>query len=623
MVNDGLVNDRLIAYHEARARGGVGLIVTEIGAIHETAFFSSHTIQAYSDDCIPGYRRLAETLHRYGTKVIAQLFHPGREVHGMLADGRRAVAYAPSEVPAERYLTIPQPLSVKMIGELVASYGRCAVRIKEAHVDGVEIVASHGFLPAQFLNPRVNLRQDRYGGDAAGRLRFLRESAQSIRKSVGSDFVLGLRISGDEISHDGLRPNETLAALKELDGDGLFDYFNVIAGSSSDLQGAVHIVPPMRVPSAYVAPFAKAVKGLVNAPVLVGGRINQPQIAERILAAKEADMCAMTRAMICDPEMPSKAKSGQLDDIRACIGCNQACIGHMQIDAPISCIQFPESGRELVFGTRRKAAKAKNIVVIGGGPAGLKAAAVAAERGHRVTLYERARRLGGQANLAQLLPGRAEFGGIIGNLSREAARFGVRVITSTEVTISLIRELAPDTVFLATGSRPRAVSIEGQETAHVVDAWQVLEGKQQLGASVVITDLRSDWIGIGLAEKVATDGHRVRYFTSGPMIGQSLQSYLRDQWVGKLHELGVQMTTYARLVGVDATVAYFQHTSNGTVTEIEDANTVVLALGHQREATLESGLRALDVELRVIGDCVTPRTAEEAVFDGLQAGAEV
>jgi len=253
----------------------------------------------------------------------------------------------------------------------------------------------------------------------------------------------------------------------------------------------------------------------------------------------------------------------------------------------------------------------------------LKAAAVAAERGHRVSLYERMQCLGGQANLAQLLPGRVEFGGIVGNLSREATRAGVRIVTSTEVTIPLIRELAPDAVVLATGARPRVVAIEGQETGHVVDAWSVLKGEEQPGASVVIADFRGDWIGIGLAEKLAADGHRVRFFTSGRMVGQQLQSYLRDQWVGKLHELGVVMTTYARLAGVDASTAYFQHTSSGAAVEVEEVDTVVLALGHQREAALEPELRNFDSELRVIGDCMSPRTAEEAVFDGLQAGSEL
>jgi 2,4-dienoyl-CoA reductase-like NADH-dependent reductase (Old Yellow Enzyme family)/thioredoxin reductase len=623
MVNDGLINDRLIAYHEARAKGGAGLLIAEIAAIHETAFFSSHTIQAYRDECIDGYRRLAETVHRYGAKIFAQLFHPGREVYGTLSDGRHAVSYAPSDVPAERYLSTPCPMSIDMIEELIQCYGVCAARIKAAGIDGVEIVASHGYLPAQFLNPRANLRQDKYGGDAAGRLLFLRECARSIRRHVGKDMVLGLRISGDEISQDGLKPDETLGAIRELDRDGLFDYVNIIAGSSYDIQGAVHIVPPMRIANAYVAPFAKSVKSAVSFRVLVGGRINQPQLAERILASGDADMCAMTRAMICDPDMPRKAAAAQVDDIRACIACNQACIGHMQMDAPISCIQFPESGRELEYGRRVPAAAAKSIVVVGGGPAGMKVAAVAAERGHRVTLYERNSRVGGQALLAQLLPGRAEFGGIVTNLSREIERAGVRIVTSCDVSAQLIHEVAPDVVVLATGSRPRDPSIEGRESAHVINAWQVLKGEANPGQSVVITDFRSDWIGVGIAEKLASEGRRVRYFTATPTVGQSLQSYLRDQWVAQLHALGVVTQTYARLVGVDSTTAYFQHTANGTYFEVDEVDTVVLSLGNQREASLAQELKDFAGDLRVIGDCLTPRTAEEAVFDGLQVGSEI
>ena len=239
-------------------------------------------------------------------------------------------------------------------------------------------------------------------------------------------------------------------------------------------------------------------------------------------------MCGMTRAMICDPEMAGKAEAGRLDEIRACIACNQACIGHMQIDAPISCIQHPETGRETVFGAVTPAAAAKTVMVVGGGPGGMKAAAVAAARGHRVTLYERGAQLGGQVLLAQLLPGRAEFGGIITNFSGEMARAGVTVETGIEVDAAMIREAAPDAVVLATGATPRWPAIEGVEDAHVVDAWQVLRNEANVGGSVVIADWLGDWIGLGLAEQFALAGHRVRYATTQRMAGEGVQSYPRS-----------------------------------------------------------------------------------------------
>jgi 2,4-dienoyl-CoA reductase-like NADH-dependent reductase (Old Yellow Enzyme family) len=405
------VGDELIAYHRARAEGGVGLIVVQVAGVHETARYTGHSLMATTDDCIPGYRRLSEMLHGYGCKVFGQVFHPGREIMEG-TDGSITAAYAPSAVPNERFHVMPVPLSTRLIGEVVAGYGDAALRMKRAGLDGCEIVASHGYLPLQFLNPRVNLRDDAYGGSMENRLRFLREVVADIRGKVGADFVVGLRITGDEKDADSIEASEVLQFCKMLDGDAARpDYYNVIAGTSASLAGAVHIVPPMIVDNAYVAPFAKAMKAVVSKPVFVAGRINQPQTAEQVIASGQADMCGMTRAMIADPDMPRKAEGGRTDDIRACIACNQACIGHFHLGYSISCIQHPETGREVAYGTRRPAAAPKAIMVVGGGPGGMKAAAVLAERGHRVTLYEAKGQLGGQALLAQLLPGRAEFAG--------------------------------------------------------------------------------------------------------------------------------------------------------------------------------------------------------------------
>lgn len=619
---NGLINDALVAYHRARAEGGAGLIVVQVAAVHDSARYSSHVLMAMSDDCIPGYRRVAEVCHEFGCKVFGQAFHPGREIIES-QDGTVPVAYAPSAVPNERFHVMPRPMSKRMIREVIAGYGDAARRMREAGLDGVEIVASHGYLPAQFLNPRVNRREDEYGGSDENRLRFLREIIADIRTKVGQDFVVGMRISGDEKDHDGLTAEEVLAACKALDGDaGGLDYYNVIAGSSASFAGAIHIVPPMAVENAYVAPFAAATKAVVSKPVFVAGRINQPQEAEKVLAAGQADLIGMTRAMICDPAMANKAAAGRLDDIRACIGCNQACIGHFHLGYPISCIQYPESGRELVYGTRRPAARRKKVLVVGGGPAGMKAAAVAAERGHDVTLHEAEGQLGGQARLAQLLPGRMEFGGIITNLAREMELAGVKVVKNSRVDAALVAREAPDAVVLATGAVPRRPPIEGDADAqHLVDAWQVLRGEANVGPSVVVADWRCDWIGLGIAEKLARDGCRVRLCVNGYMPGQTIQPYVRDGWVGTLHKLGVEIIPYVRLFGADADTVYLQHTTSGEPVVIEEVDTLVLSLGHERVAALEDALADYPGELHLIGDCLAPRTAEEAVFEGLKVAS--
>jgi 2,4-dienoyl-CoA reductase-like NADH-dependent reductase (Old Yellow Enzyme family) len=619
----GRVSDALVAYHDARAKGGAGLIVIQVSGIHDTARYSSHMLMATTDEAIPGYRRLAEAIHRHGCTVFGQLFHPGREIMDS-SDGTILPSFSASAAPADRFHTQPAPMSKRMIREVVAGYAAGARRMKQAGFDGVEIVASHGYLPVQFLNARINARTDEYGGSFENRLRFLREVVAEIRAAVGRDFVVGMRISGEEMGHDGLEPVESLEAIVALEGDGQLDYYNVIAGSSATLAGAIHIVPPMIVEATgYVAPFAAAVKAKVRRPVFVGGRINQPQVAERIVASGQADVCGMTRAMIADPEMPEKARTGRAEDIRACIGCNQACIGHFHLGVAISCIQRPETGRELAYGTRTKAGKPRKIMVAGGGPAGMKAAAVAAERGHDVTLYERSGALGGQVLLAQLLPGRAEFGGLATNLIREIERHRVRVARNTEVTPALIEKEKPDAVIVATGALPRVPAIEGAADGHVVNAWQVLKGEANVGKSVVVADWRSDWIGMGLAEKLARDGCRVRLAINGYMAGELIHRYVRDQWAGTLHKLGVETIPYARVFGVDASNVYLQHTTAGDPIIIEDVDTLVLAQGHERESSLADALEDWPGELHVIGDCLNARTAEEAVFEGLKAGTAV
>lgn len=615
---DGTINDALIAYQEARARGGAGLICVQVAGVHDSARYSSHVLMLDDDRAIPGYTRMAERLHGHGTKVFAQLFHPGREIMES-SDGTAVAAWAPSVSPSERFHVIPRAMTRAMIAEVVEGYGKAAARVHKAGIDGVELVASHGYLPAQFLNPKVNLREDDYGGDFENRLRFFREVLDAIRAEAGPGFAVGMRISGDEKDPEGLTEAMALDAIVALEAD--LDYVNVIAGTSASLGGAVHIVPPMAVGNAYVAPFAAAVKAKVGIPVLVAGRINQPHEAEQVVASGQADMCGMTRAMICDPDMPGKAQAGRVDDIRACIACNQACIGHFHKGYPISCIQHPETGRELTYGELQPAKRARKVMVVGGGPGGMKAAATAATRGHDVTLYEASARLGGQALLAQLLPGRAEFGGIVTNLAREMELAGVEVVLNRTVDQELIAAQTPVAVIVATGAIPLAPrNADLSEDAHVVDAWAVLRDQVNVGTSVVVADWRSDWIGMGLAQLLAENGCHVRLAVNGLHAGELMPWYVRDMAAAKLHALGVETIPYVRLYGADADTVYLQHTSGGDPILIEDVDTLVLSQGHEPQCALLNALEEHGTQVIGIGDCLAPRTAEEAVFEGLKAG---
>lgn len=608
----GTVSEAMIAYHRERARGGVGLIVLEGMTLHPSYSFEESFLYAGSDRIIPGLARLADACRTFDTPVFGQLFHAGRAVR-LSRDGSRPVTYSASDVPDERYRVVPSPMPNEMVWEVIESYAQAAGRLAESGLDGVEILASMGYLIAQFLNPKTNLREDEFGGGLVNRMRILREILVRCRERIGPDRTLGVRITLDEKSDDGASPEETLDVCRILDQDDLVDYFSVIAGSSASMRGWVHVFPPMAVPHAFVAEDARALKQVVRKPVLVAGRINQPQIAADIIQKGHAEMVGLGRALIADPEFVNKLARGEPDSIRACVACNQACVGHRLAHHAVSCIQHPRSGRETLFPEAETSAPSRKILVIGAGPGGMKAAALAADSGHDVLLVEQSGVLGGQVRLAERLPGRAEFGGVITNLEKELEASNAAVLLDTPASEEVVREHEPDLIIVATGARARLPDspVDG---IRFMDSWSAIEGGARAGHRVVIADWACDWAGLGLAHKYALEGHHVRLLSSGTVPGESLQGIVRDQWIAEIDRLGVETTPYARFFGAEDGTAWFQHTVSDETIVCEEVDTLISCYAPSSNRAPE-WLEASGIPLRTIGDAVSPRTVEEAILE--------
>lgn len=616
---DGKVGGQGYEYYKARVTNNISLLISEATQVVPLPGQKYAQLSAASDDCIPHFRQLADLCRENDCRYFVQLFHYGRAYPHSL-DGSKPVAIGPSATPDERIHTMPRAMKIPEIKDLVHKFGEGAGRAFKAGADGVQLLVGMGYLHAQFLSPRVNVRTDSYGGSLEGRSLFLRETLRAMREHTSEDFIIGIRIAGEEYDPDGLRLEDTLKICRLLEDENLVDYLDICAASTHTLSGTSHIVPPMFVETGHTLPFTEAVKKQASVPVFTCGRINQPQEAERAIESGQADMIGMVRAFITDPEFVTKAKEDRPDDIRACIACNQACIGHRLIGHGVSCIQYPETGRETEYGRKAPATVRKRIAVVGGGPAGMKAAVIAAQRGHDVTLYEKQGKLGGQAVLAQLLPGRAEFGGLITNLQHEIEQLGITVRRKTEVTAEALLDDRPDAVVVATGAVPRIPQGEF-EGAHIVTAWDVISGKANVGSRVVVADWRCDWIGLGIAEKLASDGCSVTLAVNGEMAGQSIQPYIRYMWQAKLQALGVRVMPYMRLFGADEDTVYLQNVVSNEPVLCENIETLVLAYGHDPVTSLQDELDGKIDELHVIGDCLSPRTAEEAVLEGLKVGS--
>lgn len=619
----GLPTEELACYHAERAKGGAGLIELEVCmAVPEPPVpMFMGMLRAWDKQAIPGFRRIAELIHEHGAKVFCEIAHLG------VWTGR-----GPSAVPDLWMRATAREAPVDQIEEWVRWYGVTAANLREAGIDGIEIHASHGVGIQQFISPLYNRRNDKYGGALEQRLTFLLEVLDAVRAAIGNDLAVGVRLDGDELMPGGITLEDCQQIAQILEATGRVDYLSVDT-SLEPHQGHL-MCAPMYAPSGYMVYAAAAIKEVVeHMPVLTAGRIIDPVHAERILADGQADLIGMTRAQIADPQFANKARAGRLDDIRSCLGDNENCIGRRMMGFGLGCTVNPAIGREreLGEGTLVPAAAKKKVLVVGGGVAGMEAARIAAERGHRVTLCEQAGVLGGQVNLAAKLPGREQIGGIVRWQQGQLAKLGVEVRTGVAVTAEQVREFAPDAVVVATGaehyrdglSAQTLAPVPGWEQEHVLTPEDILTGRRETGDRVVIVDETGFIIGPGLAELLVDQGRTVELLTSDSQVGQYLAPNMQQPWVYGRIMSRVTLTPHVRVTAIDGSTVTTVNVHTHEERLIEEVDTVVLVTAKQPNDGLYRALSGQIAELHLIGDGDRATNAVFGIGDALKAGHAV
>jgi dimethylglycine catabolism A len=618
MAVDGAPSQRLIAYHAAKAAGGCGVVMMfGSAAASPLTPISSNHVNLWQETAIPGLRAAAAAVKAHGALAISQVTSMGRRsAHHLDLIGR-----GPSATGSQLAPHLPHVLSTVEIGQIVDDYAAACARLKDCGFDGCDLAFYADQLPDQFWSPSINLRTDAYGGSLENRMRFSLEVLEAIRGAVGRDFVVGARVSGDDWLPEGLGPQELLEIITRLDQTGMLDYFTVTGGTISTVRSRGYNVPSAYYDLGTFVSLAARVKAAVRTPIIVTGRIITPAQAEEVLRSGAADLIGMTRALIADPDLPRKAREGRLDDIRVCMGSSEGCIDRLYMGLPIGCVQNPVIGREREWGALVAATSPKHFLVVGGGPAGMETARVAAERGHRVTLLERADQLGGAIRLAARAPGWEAYRGVIDWLSRQLAQLRVEVLLEHTATVGSVLAYAPDEVVVATGATPRRPRLPGVDSPNVATVADVLAGAVAAGQRCVILDETGYTPGPKLADALSAAGHQVEIVTRQYSLGEDMGTTVRAKLYERLLRQGVTITVLTAPIAIHAAGVRVRHMLTDAEGEIA-ADTVILSSGGEAQDSLYHALGTATAGLdrapglHLIGDAFAPRTLRLAMLDG-------
>ena len=608
---DGLVTDRFVRYLEEKAKGGWGLIITEDYAVNPNAKGYRFIPGLYNDAQLEGNRKLTETIHRYDSKIFCQIYHPGRQSTHFVNGGVQPIA--PSATMDPLLQEMPREMTVEEIHGIVADFASCARRCKEAGFDGIEIHAAHGYLISEFLSPYTNKRVDQYGGCFDNRARFLDEIYAAVRKEVGADFPVTVRISVNEYLLGGRTEAESFVLARHCEELG-FDAIHVSNGMYAS-PATRQIIAPMFSEHAFNMQGAQQIKELVHIPVILTNRINDPRMADTLLMMNKADFIGMARGSLADPFLPVKARQGHLSNIRYCIGCLQGCEQKLFEGTSITCLVNPRIGLEYES-ELTPVETPKKVLVIGGGPGGLMAAETAARRGHRVTVYEKKADLGGQFKSAAYPIGKGELATFISSARQNLSDMQIPIHLNTEVTPELLEAEKPDAIIVATGAHPLMPPIPGIDGSHVVTAEDVLLGNVTVPAGPVVVCGGGE-VGGEVAQFVAESHPDVTILEMQPDILNDMMVFTRRCLLSYLKDARVRVLTHAKVQKIeDDKVTYLDQAGQSVSLP---AAAVISAFGYRAYNPLEAAARSVCENVQVIGGAVKAGNALTAIAEGYKA----